>query len=349
MSARSPAARRRFAGSPYPNRTTATCSCGARRHERAAELDAELRLLGQPGRPDGLTLTTLAAKYGVIPTVLSIHRSRHLGLPPLPRGRPGIVPPLAPQPVEEMQEARRAPKLVRAEARPLPPTPEGDFAQLVKTVATLITLDAYRGLSTVRALAARHSVSEAEVLRAHRRAVQSVGDARGGLRAQLELSVATLSRIRDEERKVAQDYTGIAERIVAPYLPNAQTGAALARAVPQEDLDRAKTARSIASQAQDTAISAQRQIDQNTIHRRTAPLVTVSFSANPDFSKAHEALVLLLCAVVGPEREESARGAVARGLQLLEDGGSDLDAPEFLEYLAELRADAGALTVDAAE
>jgi hypothetical protein len=154
-----------------------------------------------------------------------------------------------------MQEARRAPKLVRAEARPLPPTPEGDFAQLVKTVATLITLDAYRGLSTVRALAARHSVSEAEVLRAHRRAVQSVGDARGGLRAQLELSVATLSRIRDEERKVAQDYTGIAERIVAPYLPNAQTGAALARAVPQEDLDRAKTARSIASQAQDTAIS----------------------------------------------------------------------------------------------
>ena len=56
-----------------------------------------------------------------------------------------------------------------------------------------------------------------------------------------------------------------------------------------------------------------------------------------------------MCALLPPEREEEARGKVARGLQLLEDGGENLDAPEFLEYLAELRADSGAVVVEAVE
>lgn len=340
MPARSPAA------TPLRPRTTARCRCACATHPDAGELDAELRALGS-GAPDGQNLRTLSAKYGIGVVLLSIHRTRHLGLAPLPKGRPAFLPPPRPK-LEERREARRAPRPVKVDHAPLPETPEGKHAQLVKTVATLIALGSYRGVQTVRALAARHGVSEAEVLRAHRRASLSVRDARGGLREQLELSVAVLTQIRDQERQVAEDYTGIAQRIAQPALPGAN-GAPPQRPLTQDELDRARTARGIAAQAQDCAVAAQKQIDQNTIHRRTAPLVQVSFSASPDFGRAQEALVLLLCAIVGPEREEEARQRVDRGLQVLEDAGEDLDAPEFLEYLAEVRRDSGAIEAEAAE
>lgn len=335
--------------SPAPKlkpRTTSRCFCVCAKHPQAETIDAELRTVGTSDAPDGLTLSSLSQRYGIDKDKLCRHRLLHLGLPPLPRGRPVIVPPPAPETLarrEAQREVHRPPTLAKAEPTQLPPTSEGKFAQLVKTVATLITLGSYRGIQTVRALAARHGVSEEEVQRAHRRASLSVRDARGGLREQLELSVAVLTQIRDQERQVAEDYTGIARRLIDASLPDANGVAARPPSV--EELDKARTARSIAAQAQDCAIAAQKQIDQNTIHRRTAPLVQVSFSASPDFNRAQEALVAIMCAMLGDD--EGVKAKVARGLQVLEDAGENLDAPEFLEYLGELRADSSAVTVEA--
>ena len=338
MSARSPAKR---APKLVPH-TTTTCTCACATHKDAVALDVDVRLIGMKTCPEGLTLYSIAEKYGILPDRISYHRTHHLGLPPLPRGRPRILPEPLPRPV---RQAYKPPSLAKPEPNPLPPGREGTFAQLVKTVATLVALGSYRGVQTVRALAARHNVEEAEVLRAHRRATQSVRDARGGLREQLELSVGVLTQIRDQERQVAEDYTGIAERIVASALPDRQTGAVprrpdgTVRTASQDQLERARTARSVAAQAQDCAVAAQKQIDQNTLHRKTAPIVQVSFSASPDFSRAQDALVLCLDAIVGEGRAERARADVARCLQVLEDAGENLDAPEFLECLAELRGD----------
>lgn len=343
--------------------------CACARHPDAADLDKELRLLGTPKAPARASVGQVARKYGFSRSMVTIHRLKHLGQAPLPMGglvgpkkplpkaaprsvaaplREGPRPKVQPVPVVPVEEPPKPPPN-EARERELAKTDEGRFAQLVRTVATLIQLDSWRGITTVRALAARHGVSEEEVLQAHRRASLSVRDARGSLREQLELSVAALTAIKHEERKVAQDYTAVAENVLRASLPRVGPNGQQVppqRTATREEVEVARAARSVAAQAQDCAIAAQKQIDQNTIHRRTAPIVRVSFSASKDFSRAQDALVLLLCAFVGPEREDAARASVARGLQVLEDAGEDLTAPEFLAYLEELRQDAQAVTVE---
>jgi hypothetical protein len=337
-----PESRKAASSTPKP-----PCSCVCAKHPASAKIDADLKALGtSAGGAD--TLGAIAERHGIPKQALSVHRTRHLGLSSLaPAKKPLEEDDRIPESVKEFARINPVPpKRQKVPPRPLAVVEE-KTAELVRSIATLIQLGSYRGLSTARALAARHSVDEAEVLRCYRRAAASVKDARGGLREQLELSIGVLTEIRDRERQVAEDYTRVAERAVLASIPRPDAKGFLPSIdrwtkVGAEDLELARSARAIAAQAADTAIAAQRQIDQNTIHRRTATLVQLKVSADPEFGRAYEVVARLVDAWAGAV-VPGIREKIDRGLAAWEDGGDEA----LEEHMLEIRADREAILGEA--
>lgn len=326
------------------------CSVGARAD--AAEIDEALRAVGQPGAESlsgiaarlGLAKSSLhrhkahltAQEPGERPAADPVPHeaadddeaaSGPQDAPGEPPGNPRSSPverdAAAHGTAEERSGTERSraarpakPKAALARARAPQPAAEDhppEVAEHIRKIADIISVGLWKGWPTVCGLSERLGIPPEEVERLHRFAAGKVASARGTLRAQLEASVATTRKLRDDDLDAAIRY-------------DKEATDAYEQAKGKKDRDdaaalylRAKNARRLAASHRQGALAAQKHHDALTVLKPPPVAIQVNVRATPDYAGAFAVLGRAADALFGP----GAAMALDEAVGVWEDGGDE--------------------------
>lgn len=323
------------------------CPVGAR--DDVGEVDATLRLTGSAS----VSLSAIAASRGIPKSSLHRHRTGCLGLTwgtsattatrlerqaergtqdhgtPVERRteRTGTSEPAkptvaatakAPRARALQQPVHASPSTVTPGAVALHEDPSAKVtAERIEAIANLIHFNSWRDRATVVGLSERWKIPHADVERLHRIAAAKVRSSRGSNVAQVEASIASTRKMRDDEQANAEFYDK-----------------ATLEAFKAKDVSAAKLARKLATFSRQMWLAAQTHLDKITIIKPPSISVNVNVQASPDFEKAWDVVRRILDA-----KFPGASDCVDTGLSTWEDRGD--------EGLTEYLADDGAIVLAA--